>query len=279
LNVFQNITSYDRYFVLPRVLVSTSGANSSDLAQILEASIKLKSPQARVSNANLRIVSSPWINSSSIQWMNETLAFTVSGVTTSQGGKALVDLSWKSFTVSSRYALGGVEANRIGETYLPGPAAFLAAVGKPSQFISWAFQVGGKFYDPSQFPDAARNVTVWDLSSFATPISKWQWSHMSLVGESWSLRANGQVGMAAIERVLEERGPATARYELSYDLAGTISAPVGARANGDVVTLVTSSLLEAVMGGVILSVVGLLLGVTIIERRFQNKTIRKKPRR
>jgi hypothetical protein len=282
LNMIQNATAFERSFVLPRFHVLATGANASGLTQIVQDSLRVKNTKASVSSMNLEIASSAWYNVTTIQWLNESLSFDVSGVTVSQGSLVQADVSWKSFSVSSGYAVGGVEVNRIGERYFTAVAADLAAVSNSqSQFIHQFYQVNGRSYNPGQFPAAVGNVTVLDFSSFATPISEWQ-SHASLIGsQSWSFKGAGNLGLDFIEQVQEPGSAAasTANYGLFYSLNGVITASSRARASGDTVVLVVSEFPEVVMGGVILSVVGLWSASSLLERRVQAKMPRKKAKR
>ncbi len=282
LNMIQNATAFERSFVLPSFHVSASGANSSSLTNIVQEALKEKNANAYVSNMNFQIASSTWHNVTATQWLNESLSFDVSGVTVSQGSIVQTDMSWKSFSISSGYTLGGVEVNRIGQRYFTAVAADLAAVSNSrNQFIRQFYQVNGKSYNPSQFPAAVSNVTILDFSSFATPVSQWQ-SHGSLIGgQSWSYRGAGNLGLDFIEQVQEPEtaGTSTANYGLFYSLNGVIMAPSRARASGDTVILVANEIPEVVMGVVILSVVGMWSASSVFERRVQAKTLRKKAKR
>lgn len=258
------------------------GANASILTSIIQDALRQKNTKAYVTNMNLQIASSTWHNATTIQWLNESLTFDVSGVTSSQGNIVQTDMSWKSFSVSSSYTVGGVEVNRIGERYFTAVATDLAAVSNSqNQFIHQFYQVNGRSYNPSQFPTAVSNVTILDFSNFATPVSQWQ-SHASLIGsQSWSLKGAGNLGLDFIEQVQEPEtaGTSTANYGLFYSLYGAITAPSRARASGDTITLVVNEFPEVVMGGAILSVVGLWSATTVLERRVQAKTPRKKAKR
>jgi hypothetical protein len=282
LNMIQNATAFETSFVLPSFHVSATGTNASGLTQIIQESLMAKNPNARVSSMSLEIASSAWSNVTTIQWLNESLSFNVSGVTVSQGSLVQADVSWKSFSVYSGYTEGGVEVNRIGERYFTAVAANLAAVSNTqNQFIHQFYQVNGKSYDPSQFSTAVSNVTVLDFSSFATPVSKWQ-SHASLIGsQSWSFKGARNLGLDFIEQVQEPESTtaSTANYGLFYSLSGIITAPNRARASGDTIILVVSEFPEIVMGGVIISVVGLWSATSLLERRVQAKMPRKKAKR
>lgn len=281
LSMFQNLTVLERGFRLPEFHVSGVGTNASGLAELIQDALRARSHAAIVSNLNVDTRSSAWSNATSTQWINESLALDVGGVTMSQGGNAQVDMAWKSFQISPGYLLGGVEVNRIGQSYFDSVAASLAAMsGSSSQFIHLFYQVNGKSYDPNQFQAAVSNMTVLDFSSFSAPVSEWHQPQFSLnSNEIWSLRGAQNLGLVFIEQVQEQSAPANAYYGFFYSLNGTISAPRSTRASGDTLILVTSEFNESLMVGVILSLIALWAGTTLFERRIQGKVLRKKPRR
>ena len=281
LNMVQNITylSFEKSFILSPLHVLATGANSTGLARLVQGALNLTNPKAQVNNLNLQIASSPWSNATNTQWLNISLSFSVNGVTVSQRDVATTDLSWKSFRVSSGYMLGGVEVNRIGDEYFSGVAADLALHSGGSSFIQIFYHVNGRPLDPSQFPDAVRNMTVLDFSGFATPVSSWKESHVAPTSESWSVVVGQGLGMVYTQQINEAGSLSTAKYGLFYDLSGTVTGPFGARANGDTVTLAVGAVSGAIMAGIILSTVGLWSGSYLFERRIQSKTARKKVKR
>lgn len=280
LNTFQNVTSFESSFTLPRLRVSAVGVNSTDLAQTVQNALRLKNPQAQVNNLNLQFGSSAWLNATSRQWLNESLSFDVNGVTLPRGAVAQVDLSWKSFAVSSRYSLAGVEVNRIGEVYLSKIATDLAANSGSSQFVATAYQVNGKASSPSQFLGDVENIFLFNFSSFATPVSQWRQSYAALASSlSWSMNGPQGLGMAYIQQLSEPGSSSRAVYGLFYDLTGMIISPAGARADGDALTFVTSSLPEMIMGLTIVSVVVIGSVTYVWERKVLNRGVRRKPRR
>jgi hypothetical protein len=281
LNMVQNITylSFEKSFTLPSLHVLARGANSTGLAQLVQGALQSMNPKAQVSNLNLQIASSPWSNATNTQWLNMSLTFNVNGVTVSRGDAATTDLSWKSFRVLSGYTLGGVEVNRIGDKYFSGVAADLALHSGGSSFIQIFYHVNGVPLDPSKFPDAVRNMTVLDFSSFATPVSSWKESHVAPISESWSFADGQGLGMVYAQQVNEAGVLSTAKYGLFYDLSGSVTAPFGARVNGDTVTLVVGTLSGVIMAGIVVSTVGLWSGSYLFERRIQSKTARKRVKR
>jgi len=272
LDMVQNVTFFQRSFTLPILQVTAIGANSTGLADVVQSALNQTAPKARVSGLILQVASSAWSNTTGVQWLNESLSFDVSGVSTPRGDAAQFDLSWKSFAISSGYSLGGVEINRIGEKYLLGVASDLAAQGSGGQFIQFFYQVNLKPYDPAQFPEAVGNMSVLNFSSLATPVSKWTQTYGGLAfGESWSFRGSQGLGMAFMQQVQESGTTTTTEYGLLYNVAGSITVPNTARVAGDTITIIVSGFSESLMAGIVLSTVALLTGTTLFERRIQSK--------
>jgi len=268
----QNLTFFQRSFTLPAIQVTATGTNSTGLAGLLQSALKLIAPQAQVSGVVLHVASSTWSNATGVQWLNESLSFEVRGVSTPYGDASQVDLSWKSFAISSGYALGGVEINRVGEKYLVGVASDLAAQGRGGQFIQFFYQVNLKPYDPAQFPEAVSNMSVLNFSSLATPVSKWTQTYGGLaLGESWAFRGSQGLGMAFTQQVQESGTTTTTEYGLLYNVAGSVTVPTTARVAGDTVTIIVSGFSQTLMAGIVLSTVVLWTGTALFERRIQNK--------
>ncbi len=85
--------------------------------------------------------------------------------------------------------------------------------------------------------------------------------------------------MAYIQQLSEPGSSSRAVYGLFYDLTGMIISPAGARADGDALTFVTSSLPEMIMGLTIVSVVVIGSVTYVWERKVLNRGVRRKPRR
>ena len=281
LNLLQNATllSFEKSFTLPLVHVSAVGSNSTNLAQELQGALRSKNPKAQVNNLNLQVVSSSWSNKTATQWLNISLSFSVTGVSTTQGETARTDLSWKSFAVSSDYPVGNVEINRIGEKYLSGLAADMGVHSGSSSLIQIFYHVNGRPIDSTQFQSAVNNMTILDFSSFETPVSKWQQSQVSVTGETWSFTGGRGLGMVYTQEITEGGQLSTAAYGLFYDLTGTVTAPYGAQVAGDTVTFATGGFTEVAMVGIVFSTVVLWSGAFLFERRIQGKTGRKKTQR
>src|SRR6267143_503110 len=281
LNLLQNATllSFEKSFALPLVHVSAVGSNSTSLAQELQGALRSKNPKAQVNNLNLQVVSASWSNKTSTQWLNFSLSFSVTGVSTSQGETARIDLSWKSFAVSSDYLVGNVEINRIGEKYLSGLAADMGVHSGGSSLIQIFYHVNGRPIDSTLFQNAVNNMTILDFSLLATPVSKWQQTQVSVTGETWSLTGGRGLGMVYTQLITEGGQSEKAAYGLFYDLTGSVMAPYGAHVVSDTVIFAIGGFTEVAMTGIVFSTVALWSGAFLFERRIQGKTSRKKTKR
>ena len=280
LSMFQNITAYQGSFTLPQFSGVIQGSNSTILAGMVQAAIVAKDPSANVANVVLQASTSPWMNSSSIQWFNVSLSFDLKGVQTDKPGSSQVDMAWKSFSVPSNVTVGGYEVNNIGAGYLVGVASQLAAIsqGGPTSPIRFTFLVNGHPLLPRDFPSLVRNVEALNFSTINTPVSKWTLAYDSSNLLTWSFRG-GLLGAEIVTIINEPPAPTRAFYGLFYRMTSKVTAPVRSVANGDSIIVVFSDTPETLMGIVILSVSALGVVAYFSERRLVAGFGKKRQRR
>ncbi|HEV2119748.1 MAG TPA: hypothetical protein VGS11_06570 [Candidatus Bathyarchaeia archaeon] len=280
LSIFQNITAYEASFTLPQFSGVLEGSNSTSLAAAVQQAIGAKDSSARVSNLVLQSRSSSWMNSTSIQWLNISLSFDLSGIQTDKSGNSQVDMAWKSFSVPSNVTVGGYEVNNIGTGYLVNVAGQLASasrggLGSPIRFT---FLVNGHPLLPRDFPILVKNVETLNFSTINTPISKWTFGYDPGNLLSWSFRG-GLLGVEILTTINEPGGGSRVFYGLFYRLTSKVTAPARSVANGDLIIVVFSDTPETVMGLVILSVSVLGVFSFISERRLVSGFSKKRQRR
>ena len=280
LNIFQNLTAYEGSFALPQFSGVLQGSDSTVLAGMVQRAIGEKEPSAKVANLVLLARTSPWVNSSSIQWFNVSLSFDLKGVQTDRSGTSQVDMAWKSFALASNVTVGGYEVNNIGAGYLVGVARQLAnaSLGGPSSPIRFTFLVNGHPLLPRDFPILVRNVEALNFSTINTPVSKWTLAYDTGNLLSWSFRG-GLLGVEILTTINEPGGGSRAFYGLFYRLTSKITAPARSVANGDSIIVVFSDTPETLMGIVILSVSVLGVVAFFSEKRLVSGFGKKKQRR
>jgi hypothetical protein len=279
----QNLTALQNSFSLPPTRGVLTGANSSDVGQLIQNALDSKTPEAKVTNLFLAAAIYPWSNSTNTQWLNLTLSYEVNGAISRIFGAEKANLSWKSFVVSSDIVLQAVDINNIGPKYLAVPAQQIAAQQVPSKFIQVGFRVNGKNTNAASFSSAAAKFNTLNFSAFSPPVSSWQESYdFNTNNVVWSINAGSNLGMSivrAISEPLPDTGVAPVfRYGLFYDLDARVSAPNRSFASGDIVTAVFSDFPQTLMGLAIAAAVVPGVGAFVYERRVSNRRT-KKPKR
>jgi hypothetical protein len=283
LYFMQNLTALQNSFSLPRVRGVLAGANSSDVSLIVQNALDSKTPEAKVTNLFLAVATSPWSNSTNAQWLNLTLTYDVNGPSSVLFGAEKVDLSWKSFVVSSDIILQGVDINNVGPKYLAAPAQQIASQQVPSKFIQVGFRVNGRASNAASFSSAAAKFSTLNFSAFSPPVSSWQESFdFNTNNVAWSMNVGSNLGMSII-RIFSEPLPETGAVPtfvngLFYDLNARISAPNRSSASGDIVTAVFSDFPQTIMSLAIAAAVVPGVGAFVYERRVSNRHT-KRPKR
>lgn len=280
LNMVQNLTAYESSFTLPQFRGVIQGSNSTDLTGRVQAAIASKDPSAKVANLVLQAITTPWVNSSSIQWFNVSLNFDIKGLQTDQSGSSRVDMSWKSFSIASNLTIGGYEVNNIGAGYFVPVASQLASIsqGGPTSPIRFSFLVNGHPLLPRDYPVLVRNIETLNFTTINTPISKWTVAYAPGNLLSWSFRG-GLLGTEIVTTITEPSSTTRAFYGLFYRMTAMVTAPVRSTVSGDSITIVFSDTPETLMALAIISA-SVLGGIAYFsERRLVSRMgIRKQKR-
>jgi len=282
LNILQNLTAFENSFSLPQFRGVLVGANASDVSQTVQSALQQENPQARVSNFRLDASSTAWSAAAGHQWFNISMSMNVSGVETNTNGVSHIDLSWKSFAISTSVQVGAVEVNNVGQAFLASAASDLAQqASSTGSFSQLFFQVNGKEASRFQFPSAVNSWSTLNFSSLAPPIASWHLTYTPLASSNaWSLNAAQGLGVAVVVLITEAgQQQSRAVYGLLYDLSSTVTTPRGSAVNGDVVTLSGSGIPEVAMAGVIVSTLGLWSCTFVYERRFLGRNPNKRSSR
>ncbi len=280
LDIQQNLTAFNNVFSFPQFQTLLKGANASAATQALQSAIGSKNSLAQVRDVTLEGQTSSWSNTTGLQWFNITLSFGVTGISNTTNGASHIDLSWKSFAVSSDIALGGFEANSLGAKWLQGTAQTLSQE-PTSRILEYFYEVDSKPVNAKLFTGVVAGTHALNFSRLATPLSQWQQTHEPLTPTtSWALAVSPVLGLTFGRTIQEETGvPTTTLFGLFYTLQASISAPAGSRVQGDILSLSVSGLPEALMGAAILVSALAGSGAYIYERRLLNFKPRKKPKR
>jgi len=269
---------------LPVFQGTLTGANSSNIAPLLERALQSQVPTATVDHSVLYEQSFPWSNSTNTQYLNLSLNFDVHGVETSQTGVYHVDMSWKSFAIPSPVSIGTIEANKIGGYLLPG-AKQIAAIPTTQSFqngniiIRLTLDIYSKVVASSGFPLSVQNLSILNFSRMFKPISTWTTSFDSASNTvSWASNI-GKIPLIDVFQTTLEAGNTTrVDYVMAYNLQAKVTAPGGSSVQGDVV-IATQGTDEGVMGIIVVVAASLGVGSFLYEKRILGKTSRKRGRR
>src|SRR5207302_2580288 len=160
-------------------------------------------------------VSTPWSNSTQIQWLNISLSFGIEESSRSTDQGVQFDTAWRSFAVSSSISLAGFEANNIGSAYLVGAADALQGV-KNTKTIVFTYHLNGRGVPIADLPEKATTVSVLNFSSLAIPLSNWIPAYNYTTNSvTWSLKSLPTYTFDVTETVTEAQ-PTQIHYQLSY---------------------------------------------------------------
>jgi hypothetical protein len=285
LSIIQNLTSIQANMSFPEFQGTLAGTNSSNLAMLLEKALQSQVSTATVDNAVLSEQSFPWSNLTNTQYLNLSLNFDVHDVQKSQTGVYHVDMSWKSFAISSPIAIGSFEANKIG-SYLLAGAKQIAELPTTQSFqngnviIRLTLDVYSKIEEGSNFPPSVQNLSILNFSRMAKPISTWAASFDSASNTiTWSSNIGKIPLIDAFQTTIEAGNTTRTDYVMTYNLHAKVTAPGGSTVQGDSVVSTFQGANEGVMGIIIVVAVALGFGSFLYERRILVKTSKKRGRR
>jgi len=279
VSIFQNVTAIVGSFVLPQTDSVLVGYNSTTAAATLQSAIQARTPSANLKSLRLHAVSTPWSNSTQVQWLNISLSFGIEESSRSNDQSVHFDAAWRSFAVSSSVSLAGFEANNIGSAYLVGAAEALQGI-KNSKTIVFTYHLNGRGVPIADLPEKAATVSVLNFSSLAIPLSNWIPAYNYTTNSvTWSLKSLPTYTFDVTETVTEAQ-PTQIHYQLSYSFhMASITAPLRSSFIGDTIFVVFGDTTETFMGLIIASASLVAVGTTFYERRVLSRVLGKRTRR
>lgn len=267
--VTQNITS------IPVFSAYYGPDNSSIISESVQDALRASSSQARVEELSLNVSSTNGSNST----IAFNLMFKVSQVVELRGELVDIDLSWKSFAVTSDILFQDHSVNLVGEAYmLPVILDFMTA--PPTPGLSFRAFIDGT--GPRNIPDmtkATKAIAFLNMSTFSNPISEMGLSYF--LSENRTSFSSGPRNVRL--RFIESESnppfePITVYYVITFDNQLDVSVQGRATASGDRLLLETGSSAAAIMTFAIVALTGVLVGTGLYERRLTSAS-RRGPRR
>jgi hypothetical protein len=285
LSLFQNFTGIQANMTLPQYQGALVGSNATGLMGSLQAAIRSKVSSAIVSQAELYEKTSAAPASNNIQYVNITLKYNVGGVETSENGISSVDLSWKSWAMSSPVPLGAFEANRIGGYLVKGATEIASTpqtqiINNGNIVIRLTYEVNSKLLVAADFPGHVQALSILNFTQMSKPVSTWNESFdLASNTDVWSTNLGG-VHLADIFQTTVEAGNSTRLdYSLSYSLQAKVSAPGGSSAKGDIIISTFQGIPELLMAAIIVSSVLIGVGAIFYEKQITGKNRSKRGKR
>lgn len=285
LSLSLNFTGIQANMTLPQYQGALVGSNATGLVDSLQAAIRSKASSAIVSQAELYEKTSAAPASNNIQYLNITLKYNVGGVETSANGISGVDMSWKSWAMSSPVPLGAFEANRVGGYLVKGATEIASTpqtqiIDNGNIVIRLTYEVNSKLLVAADFPGYIQTLSILNFTQMSKPVSTWNESFdLASNAEIWSTNLGG-VHLADIFQTTVEAGNTTRLdYSLSFSLQGKVSALGGSSAEGDVIISTFQGIPELVMGVIIVSSVLIGVGAFFYERQITGRSRGKRGKR
>jgi len=164
LQFFQNATT------VPSLNGTFTGSAAQDLTSALEGSLRETVSSISVSSLSGELTSKNG-------WINTTIQFEVTGVSTRKGDLLIVNCSWIPFDVSRDLKYGDLSYNLIGAAYVKAPFESYVDYDRPplnETIASVTYVSGLEELSPIVAVDKAGNATLLDFSSLSRSIEEWK---------------------------------------------------------------------------------------------------------
>lgn len=225
LHFFQNATA------MPSVNGTFTETTSTDLRLALEESLKTLTSNISISAVTGEVRSTK-------DWINSTIHFEVSGISTRKGDLVVLNCSWISLNVSRDLRLGNLSYNLIGAKYIRPAFEKYVDFDKPplnETIETVAFQSSDSELTPTAAVQQAGNATLLDFRNLAVPIQYWKRTY-NLTKESTTFAFRPSSAVNLTMRVNPREGSAHLSHAAySYDATVSISGLAHAEGNAMIV--------------------------------------------
>ncbi|WP_455363304.1 hypothetical protein [[Eubacterium] cellulosolvens] len=242
LDFFQNATA------MPTLETELTGLSAQDLASALEESVKKRIGDASVSSLSAELASEE-------SWINSTIRFEVTGVSSRKGDLLSVNCSWIALDVSRDLRVENLSYNLIGATYVkPAFEKYLDYDKLPlNETIERVTYLSRQDeLSPRYGALRAGNATLLDFRNLAQPIQEWERTYDVTEGSTTWAYSPGPAVDLTMTVTPREGTPFTAHAFYNYSAA--VSVDGLAQANGNIlVTDVSSGFEPLVMLAIIIA--------------------------
>jgi hypothetical protein len=224
LHFFQNVTA------MPSLSETFTGVAAQNLASAIEDSLKNTTSSISVSSLSGELASNK-------DWVNATIRFDVSGVTTQNGSLLNVNCSWIRLKVSNELRLGDLSYNLIGATYIEPTFEEYAGFEKTplnETIATVGYRFGTQDVSPELAVQRAGNTTLLDFSYLVAPIEGWEMTYNLTQGSTTWVYTPAPA--AEMKMMVAPRDGGAFHLDASYAYNATLSVDGPAQAHADTIT-------------------------------------------
>jgi hypothetical protein len=224
LHFYQNATA------MPSVNQRFTGVAAQNLTSAIKESLMSEAASTSVNSLSGELRTSK-------NWINVTIHFDVTGVTSQKASLLNVNCSWVRFKVPDDLRLENVSYNRIGATYIRPAFEKYVDFDKPplnETIGDVAYTSGTTQVPPVEAVQKAGNATLLDFSYLAPHVENWRMTYnLTQASTTWVYNPGpiAEMNMAVKPR---KQNPFT--MDASYTYNATISVKGLAQAHADVIS-------------------------------------------
>jgi len=212
---------------MPSLSEALSGVVAQNLTSALEEALKSKLENASVSSLSGEL-------SSEAGWINSTIRFEVTGVSSRKGDLLTIYCSWISFSIPQDLKIGNLSYNRIGAAYIRQTFERYVNFTSPplNETVSGVTYLSrGNELPPRVATDRAGNVTLLDFSNLTLEFERWKRTFNVSEGSTVWIYDPGPA--IDLEMKVVPRATAAFSHRALYSYNGSISVDANAKAEGN----------------------------------------------
>jgi hypothetical protein len=256
---------------MPDLNGTFTGSTAQDLTSALEGSLRQTISSIYVSSLSGELTSRNG-------WINTTIQFEVTGVSTRKGDLLIVNCSWIPFNVSRDLKFGDLSYNLIGAAYVRAPFENYVDYDKPplnETIASVTYVSDLEEISPRAAVDKAGNATLLDFSNLAQSIGEWKSEYNVTKGSTtWTYNPSPAVDLTMT--VVPREGTESVNHAF-YRYNATISVDGLARAQVNALSIDVSSAFEPLlMFAVILATFAVAVAASWSYRSRRKQMIRRR---
>jgi len=265
LQFFQNATA------MPDLNGTFTGSTAQDLTSAFEGSLRQKVSSVSVSSLSGELISKNG-------WINTTIQFEVTGVSTRKGDLLIVNCSWIPFNVSRDLEFGDLSYNLIGAAYIKAPFQSYVDYEMPplNETISSVTYLSGlEEISPRVAVDKAGNATLLGFGDLARPIEQWKRTYNVTKGSTtWTYNPDPAVDLTMT--VVPREGTQSVSHAF-YRYNATISVDSIGQAQANAISIdVSSAFQPLLMLAVILGTFAVAVAASWSYRSRRKQMIRRR---